>query len=125
MITEKQVLDIFYSLLKDSVSNLYKDAPADDIKQSAYTVINTLGVPADSIQTVTVNVNCYTLDLDKAKGIPDRSTLDETSLTVINTVHNILTDFYSIEYVFGKVLREPALAMHYANNRFIIRFLNN
>lgn len=125
MKTQKHILDAVYSLLPGSVGDVFKFTTPDDYESDKFTVINTLGVPVDPIQTVAVNVNCYAKDVSPSKGIPDLSTLDTMTLAVIGNLHNFNNGYFDIEYEFMNVMREQSLQMHFANLRFKLIFLNN
>ena len=125
MKTQKYVLDAIYSLIPADVGDVYKFTTPDNYKSSKFTVINTLGVPADSVQTVIVNVNCYASDLNLTKGIPDLLTLDTMAHSVINVLHDYNNDVFDIEYELMNIFREQALQAHYANLRFRLIFINN
>lgn len=105
------------------VRPLFKGTYPDNYNAAAFTVINTLGVPADPIQTVEVNVNSYAKDLQI--GIPDKSTLVTMANTVIGHLHNWNNDIFDIEYTFGNIIREQESNRHYFNARFKLIFINN
>ena len=123
MTTIGDVLNIFYDLL--TLLPLFKQKAPDGITQSKYTVINTLGVPVDSIQVAEVNVNIYAKDLDVATGIPDLALLETMQQTAYTDLHNKKTIRYNIEFTTASLFREEATNRHYVNMRFRIMFLNN
>jgi len=125
MKTQKYVLDAIHTLIPAGVGDVYKYTTPDDYASDKFTVINTLGVPADPIQTVIVNVNCYAIDLNPIKGIPDLPTLDTMALAVINALHNFNNDVFDIEFEMMNILREEILKAHFINLRFRLIFINN
>ncbi len=125
MKTQKYILDAIYPLIPATVGEVYKYSTPDDHSSEKFTVINTLTVPADPIQTVQVNINCYAKDLNTTRGIPDLVTLDEMVHAVINALHDYNNDVFDLEFQFMGIIREQALKMHFANLRFRLIFLNN
>jgi hypothetical protein len=123
MKTTKYVVDQIYGLL--SARPLFKHKHPDGITQSAFTVINTLGVPVDPIQDVEVNVNCYAKDTDTTKGVPDLATLETMQGDVINELHDYNNAEFDIELQRAVMIREETLKMHFINLRFKLTFLNN
>lgn len=118
-------MDAIYALLPSDIGDVYKFSTPDNHRADKFTVINTLGVPADPIQTVIINVNCYTNDLNKFKGIPDLSTLDTMALSTINILHDYNNDEFDIEFELMNIIREENINMHFINLRFRLIFLNN
>ncbi len=125
MKTQKYVLDAIYALLPATIGDVFLYTTRDGYTADKFTVVNTLGIPVDPIQTVVINVNCYAKDLNPSKGIPDLSTLDDMALAVINELHDYNNDVFDIEYEMMNVIREEALQMHFINLRFRLIFLNN
>lgn len=125
MKTQKYVLDAIYPLIPATVGDVHKYKTPDDYTSNKFTVLNTLTVPADPIQTIQVNINCYAKDLNINRGIADMSTLDTMILAVVNALHNYNNDSFDIEFQFMNIIREETLKMHYANLRFRLIFLNN
>ena len=125
MKTQKHVMDAIYALLPASIGDVYKFSTPDNYIADKFTVINTLGLPADPIQTVIINVNCYAKDLNPTKGIPDLSTLDTMTLAVINELHDYNNDEFDVEFELMNIIREQNLKMHFVNLRFRLIFINN
>ncbi len=125
MKTQKYVLDFIHTLIPANVGDVYKYTTPDNYSAAKFTVVNTLGVPADPIQTVIVNVNCYANDLNVIKGIPDLTTIDTMALAVINALHNYNNGIMDIEFEMMNIFREQALQMHFVNLRFRLIFINN
>lgn len=129
MKTPQNVIDAFYALVPVTPATgfvrWYKYSYPDDIADACFGIINTLGVPADSIQEVEVNVNCYAKDLSIQKGIPDLSKLNEMAGKVITELHDYNNDVFDIEYQTGAILREKDLNCHFFNLRFKLIFINN
>ena len=125
MKTQKTVLDAIHTLIPATVGDVFKYTTPDDYKSDKFTVVNTLGVPADPVQTVIVNVNCYAKDLNPGRGIPDLQTIDTMALAVIGQLHDYNNDVFDIEFEMMNVIREQALQMHFVNLRFRLIFINN
>ena len=129
MKTPQDVINAFYTLLpmepKTGFDRWYKYSYPNGIDKQYFGVINTLGVPADSIQTVEVNVNIYAKDLDTQRNIPDLSALSDIASDVIAETHNYNNDLFDIEYTVGNIIREPELNSHFFNLRFKLIFINN
>ncbi len=119
----KDVLDMFYNKVSP-VGTTFLHSYPDGYSADSFIVINTLSVPADSIQTVDVNVNCYHQNYQGS--IPDIVALADTADDVITAVHGYHTfdsDKVYIGFEFMNIIREEG--MHYANLRFQLIFLNN
>jgi len=123
MTTIGYVLNIFYGLL--TVTPRHKHKAPDGITQGTYTVINSLGVPVNPIQTAEVNVNLYAKDADVAKGIPNLAVLETMQQQAHTDLHNKSNAEYDIEFERALLFREEATQRHYINMRFRIIFLNN
>jgi hypothetical protein len=122
MKTEFDVEDAIYLKLSD-VRPLFKGKVKDDYNAPEFTVINTLGVPADPIQEVEVNVNTYAADIQE--GIADRNKLKENANKILNHLNHFNNDVFDIEYTFGTVIREEEFKRHFFNLRFKLIFINN
>lgn len=128
MKTPQDVIDAFYALLpmepKTGFDRWYKYSYPNGIDKQYFGVINTLGVPADSIQEVEVNVNIYAKDLG-TQNIPDLSSLSQMAGSVITELHDYNNDVFDIEYTIGNIIREDDLGSHFFNLRFKLIFINN
>jgi hypothetical protein len=121
----KTVIDVQDSiyLILDTIRPLFKGKLADDYNEDEFTVINTLGVPSDPIQTVEVNVNTYAADIQD--GVPDYTTLGTNAQEIIAKLHNFNNDEFDIEYTFGDIFREAQFKRHFFNLRFKLIYINN
>ncbi len=119
------VLDMFFAKVNAIPSTtVFRHSYPDGYTADSFIVINTLSVPADSIQIVDVNVNCYQKNFQN--GIPDLVAMGTTADSVITAVHDYHTfnsDKVYIGFQFMNIIREEG--MHYANLRFQLIFLNN
>lgn len=131
MKTVSDVLDIVHPKLAGTV---FKHSYPDGHTQDEFTVINTVGVPADSIQTVQVNVNTYVKD--HGRGIPNLKRMNQmaqAAITALKGFHDHttgevgqqVTDRVYIAFSNMAVLREEDMGMHFMNLRFKLTFLNN
>ncbi len=123
MITINQVMDIIFPKLSGvKFRQSYPDTHSGD----EFTVINTLGVPRDSIQTIDVNVNCYKKDFPS--GIPNLVRLDAMTHAAITALSGDwwhIRNKVHIEFMTSNIFREKELGMHYINLRFKVTYLNN
>ena len=127
MKTVQDVYNIFFELLKGSTP-VFRQSYPDTQPPDEFYVINTLGVPADPIQTIEVNVNCYAKDANINSGIPDLVKLDTMTKNVIDKLHGFqVYTCNEVHIAFQRmiILREPNLNMHYNNLRFQLIYLNN
>lgn len=123
MKTPKDVLDIFFSKI-DSTHTVFRNSYPDGFSADKFIVINTLGTPKDSIQTVEVNVNCYAKDF--TGGIMDEVGITTMAAGVITNLHGYHWHEGSkvhIEFQSMAPVREEG--RHYMNARFQLIFLNN
>lgn len=131
MKTVSDVLDIVFPKLSGTV---FKHSYPDNHSQDEFTVINTVDVPADSIQTVQLNVNCYVKD--HGRGIPNLVRLNQVAQAAIGSMQGFhdhttgtgttaTTDRVYIGFANMAVLREEDMGMHFTNLRFELTFLNN
>jgi hypothetical protein len=123
MITPLDCINLVYTLL--SARPLHKHAYPDSYDAEFFTVINTLGVPADPIQTVELNVNSYAKDLDLQRGIPDLTKLNTMVTAAINELHDYHYNGIDIELTMSNILREESINCHYINLRFKIIYTSN
>ncbi len=123
MITPTQCLDLVYTLM--DARPLYKHSFPDNTDQDSFTVINSLGVPADPIQTVEVNVNCYAKDADKTRGIPDLTTLNTMVASALSDLQGYHYNGIYIGLTMSNIFREEGINMHYMNLRFQVKYLSN
>ena len=123
MITLKDSLDLVYTLLSENM--VYKQSFPDDISDDRFIVINTLGVPKDSIQIVEVNVNCYAKDANIQRGIPDLTTLNSMVGDVLSDIEDYHESGVSIDLQMTNIFREESLNCHYINMRFQLMYLTN
>ena len=119
---ETDVLNSVYLLLTD-VRPLFKYRYPDTNTETSFAVINTLGVPKDSVQTVEVNVNCYALDVQD--GVPSFTALTTMVNKVLAKLHNFNNDTFDVEYLGGQIFREKEYKWHYFNLRFQLIYINN
>jgi hypothetical protein len=124
MKTAGYVVDQVYGLLT-SVRPLFKHKHPDGVTLTKFAVVNTLGVPADPVQDVEINVNCYAKDIDTTRSIPDIDTIEDMTEDVIDDLHDVNKGEFDIEFVRGVIIREEKINMHFANLRFRLTFLNN
>lgn len=119
------VLDMVFALIHTGRTVFLHSYP-DGLQADEFIVVNALSVPADSIQTVDVNVNCYQKSFQR--NIPDLKSMGATADAIIALVHGyhtFNTDHVHIAFQFMNVLRDDTMGMHYANLRFQLIFLNN
>ena len=119
------VLRMFYDKVKGiPITTVFMYNYPDGYRGDDFVVINALSVPADSIQTVDVNVNCY--EKSYANSIPNLKAMTDTSedvITALHGFHTVGTDKVYIGFQFMNIIREEG--WHYANLRFQLIFLNN
>jgi hypothetical protein len=123
MITVKDSLDLVYTLLSENT--VYKQSFPDDADDDKFIVINTLGVPKDSIQVVEVNVNCYAKDASQEKGIPDLTTLNTMVGDVLSDIEDYHKDGVNFNLQMTNIFREKDINCHYINMRFQLTYLTN
>jgi len=123
MIVITDTVDLISSLL--TVTPRFKHSYPDTYEGDKFYVINSLGVPKDSIQTVEININCYAKDANIQMGIPDLSTLD----TMVNSVISDLNEYHFngvfVELQMTNLFREEKINSHYINMRFQLTYLSN
>ena len=125
MKTPKDVLDIFFQLL-DSDYTVFRNSYPDGYSADKFIVINTLGTPRDSVQTVEVNVNCYAKDFQG--GVMDEAGITDMAADATDDLHGfhwLEGSKVFIEFQSMVPLREPDMQMHFMNARFQLTFLNN
>ncbi len=125
MKTPRDVLDIFFTEL-NSTHTVFRGGYPDGFTADKFIVINTLGVPKDSIQEVEVNVNCYAKDF--TGGIMDEVGITDMAADAIDDLHGYHWKEGSrvfIEFQSMAPLREESMGMHYMNARFKLTYLNN
>jgi len=120
------VLDMFFAKVSGKLSGVpvFRHSYPDGYTADDFVVINVLSVPADSIQVVDVNVNCY--EKSYPGSIPNLLAMGSTAADVIDELHGFhtfTTDRVHIGFQFMNIIREEG--WHYANLRFQLIFLNN
>jgi hypothetical protein len=124
--TVKNIIDSVWGAL--SQRPCYKHSYPDNVTDTQFAVVNTLGMPIDPIQTVEVNVNIYAKDINPQAGVPNLTLLDSLTASAIADVsgyHGTGNNIIHLSLVTSILLRETDLQMHLTNNRFQAIYLNN
>lgn len=124
-ITSEAIIGLVIGKLSSLTIPKYPRSKPTVVKPAEYVVVNTLGLNANVMQTVRVNVNYHVKDMSTSYGlVPDMAKINTGAQAVIALLGKVTESNYLIDFEGEELIPEPDLSEHYSNIKFSFKYIN-